>query len=233
MSLAWRPQYLVHKWSIVPSLPHFGGAAAPCGWASLLVFRSPTSRSAKCLYQFFGFHSYQGRPSEWAYRSLPRWQSQLQGSFGDGHFVWSTSAAPGALRAQERPFCDRCLPFVGISTLGVLALLCRWGYLRREVGGVADNKQKLAARSLLEALTSAALGAVAQTCIRIVVVRKWACVWPRKVCEDDPAAPFVDIVLERGPEGLAVRFDAVRALSEVSPRGSVASPWMKQLMGAD
>lgn len=134
------------------------------------------------LYQLLQMSSYKGKASKWIWNRMATWNTSFLGMFGSCQMIHSTHLHDGMLKRAAEPFSSRCLPWTGISTVGLLLLLVRWAFLARPFGGVLDSSPELAQAAkdvLLGVLRPISSCEPASWQFEVVVQKHWTCNWPR------------------------------------------------------
>ena len=131
-----------------------------------------------CLNRFYlvmKLNSYGGQPSQWIKHARPSWEKRLQGSLGVNHLIGSTQTK------QDVAFRDRCLPYVGASSMGAIGLLSMWGSRSSRQTGAFDNlASRCVAASLCRSLLKFACeGASADGAFSVFFDEAWSGRWPR------------------------------------------------------
>ena len=91
------------------------------------------------FYELLGMKSYSGIPSKLIHDRSGGWKKTFNAAFGSDQICFSTFVHEKAVRRQAMPFSSRCLPFVGVSSAGVLLLLTKWAFTERYCRGAGRS----------------------------------------------------------------------------------------------
>lgn len=178
------------------------------------------------LYRLLGLSSYAGQPSKWAFHSLASWNKALTLFAGD-HILMSKHANTSDSTLHKVPFHNRCLPTMAMSSLALLLLISRWAFAAVSSGGLRDDKARDAAAELIQSLVRQACHRGKPEEIEVVVVKDWACRWPRPAADFEAQAPVARFKLLEG--GIV---DLLDFLDAKAVKGCVWSQWRKKLLEA-
>eukprot|EP00971_Amphidinium_carterae_P336261 6472520-Amphidinium_carterae.4 len=116
------------------------------------------------LYGWLRLTSFKGVASHWTWKSMDRWCTFLK-DIGLSQDHCQVSA-----QSKRNGF----LPFPGVSSAGVLALLVRWVAMPQQQGGLSENKA--GAREILDSLLSICVRSSPN--FRFALVGTWQFLWP-------------------------------------------------------
>lgn len=121
------------------------------------------------------------------------------------------------------PAYKRCLPSFAMRTAGLLVMLCRWGFLARESGGLLPKPARDNATAVFRGLASMCdKGEDDVWRVPIDLAKRWVCEWPRPPRAD---VIFIELEVLHGEVDMA----PLRELAEGRNRHSVAWLWWGQL----
>jgi hypothetical protein len=133
------------------------------------------------IYTSMNMKSYGGCPSKWSNALTSRWTKTFTKELRHCQFVYSTFTSSQTKSRNELPWRSRCLPFVSVSTLGLLMLMSRWSLPDLKRGALRNDD----ARSISEPLLNAILAPLSKPGARhawslvLVFDPNWRCKWPR------------------------------------------------------
>ena len=134
-------------------------------------------RCAADFYELLGLDSHYKVPSKWVWQSASSWVTHVKKMFGHCPIVYSKHGN-NLKRQKTLPWYDRCMPFTGLGTSGVMAQLCRWSFVHRERGGFGNVSCQTAARSFLHTVLKLVVPAL-NGGIMTKMDSDWTCMWPR------------------------------------------------------
>ena len=108
------------------------------------------------LYTLLGLKLYKAKPSMWVWKQAGAWGRAFTAVFGTDQIVLSSFETTQTEGKHKLYAAEKCLPWPGISTGGLLLMLSRWCLLKPAVGGLKDVPSRAAARALLDAFLSCA-----------------------------------------------------------------------------
>ena len=126
------------------------------------VFHFARANGFKCfwnllkLYTLLGLKSYKAKPSMWVWKQAEAWGRAFTAVFGADQIVLSSFETTQTERKHKLYAAEKCLPWPGISTGGLLLMLSRWCLLKPASGGLKEVPSRAAARALLDAFLSCA-----------------------------------------------------------------------------
>lgn len=113
--------------------------------------------STSSLYEALGLKTYKGLSSKWSHQKEGSWENAFRTHFGCSQLVYSNHIASDTTHRLQLPWPKRCLPSTSISCVGVLCLLARWSFLKKNNGeGPSSEEDALVAKELLSGLVQAA-----------------------------------------------------------------------------
>eukprot|EP00971_Amphidinium_carterae_P271190 5381645-Amphidinium_carterae.1 len=130
--------------------------------------------SLQRLYGILGLSSHSGKASHWAYKSIPRFDRSLN----ELGYRQHTQLHHSAQAKQPNTF----LPWPAVTTAGLLCLLVKMCSSTTREGGLVQDKDKQAARELLETLLKKAVEE--PLVVPMQVRRVWYEDWPAPVDQD-------------------------------------------------
>jgi len=185
------------------------------------------------LYRILKMRSYRGLPSKWLDARSGTWAQRCRDAFGGEHLVYSTHVSSKTNRRNQLPFTSRCLPFTGMSSAGLLVVLCRWSFAEKFVGGLDDpsGEQQAGSLDILRALIKIVIGVVRSSSwvAPAIADPHWSCRWPRPEPMSDRELKF-DIQVNQG----GLDFSRLFALASDEHANRTLKSWgdaMRQLFG--
>ena len=161
---------------------------------------------AATLYKVLGMVSYKGNSSKWVYESAPAWRKHLE-PMGFKDFLLHSPAGEAVDVALNS--VTHFLPWIGVSSVALVALLVRMCHPVTQKGGLVSEVARKLCESQLEGLLKGLAPSSGEQPWRIPVrwLYTWTSKWPR------PEAHDVDVHLEVSLDG-QVDFEPWIALAQ-------------------